>query len=1799
MWLPEVGEGLGSSCTHPRKRKGRAGRGSGNMPSVAATRKGRGGAFSSAMVFAVALAAVSPLEASWASNLAKRKGHGPFDVAPMVQGDANNAFGLTDDQLSFNRGTLIAGNFYTNLDANQGSIALWWTPEYGSAALSGPGHHYIWYASATYFLRYEYDTDRYNLTIGGQTLTVSSALTAGTAYSLVARWDIQNTLDGTNYVSFSINDTHTFGVTTQPTAAAPAAQVFIGSDGSTGAASGLIEGLTVYRRPLFDGVFGINVGNGDEINQIYNAGSGEDPTAITGSWEVVFCLPTNAVLGALVSGTGEAWSHPHGADLIPGNANKGGFMFAGAPATDGWSNEGTPTSVNPLAAAEKIFAGGYKVASNAANQGIYQDITVSPGDDWVARAVVHSDGTCQPKIVLYDQTNGVEIGSLAGTIASTRAAPDVLVLTGEAPAASTMLRVKLINPQPAGTCFWHQVEVLPNAVINPSMEKWQGTTPDIPVGWVNEAIEAPEQPHETTLVHTGANALRLNGGPDLDRADHTLNAGGAPGDFYALGVFFYYNVGQASFQAFGGPTFWFQQKSATNSFGWDGINPGAWTHRMGVSRRRGTLGGDPTFYVGQFNAAGDFTVDDFYAVPLVAVNLTVNAPDQVQSREGAPAYEFRVDGRDLMQVPNAAGVTTTSGTVTFDWRPRHDAAQAVAFAETTAQDAYLVSLFGNSTNFIDVYWNSANTIRMQYRMNGSALTGGNWNAAGAIVAGTKYTIQVAYTGGGNMTLTVNGTPRITLASIPAAFAVAPNTVDYGSDRNGANQADATISSFTTTAVTLLSFDAVGRGQAIDLTWQTASELNNLGFHLYRSLSASGPFERITFSLIPGLGSSPTGASYSYRDGGLVNGQTYYYELEDVDTSGQTQRHGPVWATPAAGADGGGGSGASGGSGGGPAGNGNGNGGSGTGGRTYGDAGAPSLRIVERGPSHAVIELRTPGFVAVSDADGSVHLEVPGFELPQSPGFLAVPVKRAFLDALAGRGAHITSVQTEDVVGFAGLRVGTEGTPEVVVTNEGMVRPGMAPRKPARGSDRAGYYPRAYARLLGTVFQGETKKARLELSPLRYNAGSGQVVLARRLLVRVEFTGVDPREKSLGGVLGRRPRGGVIRGKGVVAQLVTKEAGLYKVPFKSVFGSSPRGVPVASLRLSRHGEAVPFHVEPDRGLFGPGSVLYFVGGGDLNPTGDMVYELERGRAGTRMTTASAIPSGADASTYEATRPFEENHYYQAGLLEAPDLWLWELMVSPVSKSHGFTLSNVDTGATGHLKVWLQGASDFEADPDHHLRVSVNGSFIGEASWNGKREQVIEGDIAPGVLQDGVNTLTLENVGDTPAAYSMVFLNRFEVTEPRNAVAEGGRIDGRFTQSGSATIAGLPLGSLVLDTTGAPQWLKGARAGAGVFRFRAEAGRRYLAVDPTATLSPEVRRFVPDGLRSTAHRAAWLLLAPREFLPAAQALVDLRREQGLVAKTVALEDVYQEFGYGEARPEAIRAFLEYAWQSWKRPSPKYVVLLGDSTYDPKDYLGTHVPDRLPFYPVKTSFLWTASDPAYAAVNGDDLVPDLAIGRLPAGSVGEAATLVAKVVAFERAGQTLDGKAVLVADNADIAGEFEADADDLAATVLQGRDVQKIYLRDLGAGGTRAEIEGAFDSGASLLSYVGHGGTAVWASENVFNNTDVSALGVQAQQPLLMTMNCLNGFFHFPPLNSLAEELVKAEGKGAIAAFSPSGLSLNDAAHVYHKAVLTEITSGRHARLGDAILAAQSAYADTGAFPELLSIYHLFGDPALKIK
>ena len=307
------------------------------------------------------------------------------------------------------------------------------------------------------------------------------------------------------------------------------------------------------------------------------------------------------------------------------------------------------------------------------------------------------------------------------------------------------------------------------------------------------------------------------------------------------------------------------------------------------------------------------------------------------------------------------------------------------------------------------------------------------------------------------------------------------------------------------------------------------------------------------------------------------------------------------------------------------------------------------------------------------------------------------------------------------------------------------------------------------------------------------------------------------------------------------------------------------------------------------------------------------------------------------------------------------------------------------------------------------------------------------------------------------------------------------------------------------------------------------------------------------------ANYLVIGPEELLQASWPLLELRIGQGLTALAVPIEQIYSEFGYGETRPEAIRSFLEHAYHHWRTP-PRYVVLLGDGSFDFKDYFGWGVQNQVPPFPFKSTYLWTASDPAYAAVNGDDLLPDLAIGRLPAANLDEAQAMVQKIVDYETQGWGLHGKAVLIADRPDPrAGDFEANAEELAATLLSQNEVQKIYLDELGAAATHQSILQAFDEGGSLVSYIGHGAMNLW-SENIFRSDHVELLDYPEQTPLLLTMNCLNGYFQFPTFDSLSETLLKAEGKGIIAAFSPSGESLDGPAPLLSPALARRASSWR---------------------------------------
>ena len=234
--------------------------------------------------------------AVFTARMAKRTAPGPFAAAPIVQGKWDSTG--TPDSVLFGQGAQIHKKFYANFDPYQGSVILWFTPEWDGN--DGQLHYLFNNVTANGLEIYKHTDDKIYIAVGGQSVGVDvSAWAAGTTYFLVFRWDTNNPLDGTNYLSVSINDVHAFGGASAPNVIAPASTLYIGHTGSASGADGIIGGMAIARLPIFDGATGVDFGQGDVINQVYNAGAGSDWALLIGSFEICFALPSDSTVGAL------------------------------------------------------------------------------------------------------------------------------------------------------------------------------------------------------------------------------------------------------------------------------------------------------------------------------------------------------------------------------------------------------------------------------------------------------------------------------------------------------------------------------------------------------------------------------------------------------------------------------------------------------------------------------------------------------------------------------------------------------------------------------------------------------------------------------------------------------------------------------------------------------------------------------------------------------------------------------------------------------------------------------------------------------------------------------------------------------------------------------------------------------------------------------------------------------------------------------------------------------------------------------------------------------------------------------------------------------------------------------------------------------------------------------------------------------------------------------------------------------------------------------------------------------------
>ena len=83
-----------------------------------------------------------------------------------------------------------------------------------------------------------------------------------------------------------------------------------------------------------------------------------------------------------------------------------------------------------------------------------------------------------------------------------------------------------------------------------------------------------------------------------------------------------------------------------------------------------------------------------------------------------------------------------------------------------------------------------------------------------------------------------------------------------------------------------------------LKWTTASEVDNIGFDIYRGLSEDGPFERITDEPLPGAGTTDEPQKYVFVDDTIDPEKDYFYYIESISMGGVREVFSPVIRSPA-------------------------------------------------------------------------------------------------------------------------------------------------------------------------------------------------------------------------------------------------------------------------------------------------------------------------------------------------------------------------------------------------------------------------------------------------------------------------------------------------------------------------------------------------------------------------------------------------------------------------------------------------------------------------------------------------------------------------------------------------------------------------------------------------------------------------------------------------------------------------------------------------------------------------------------
>lgn len=375
-------------------------------------------------------------------------------------------------------------------------------------------------------------------------------------------------------------------------------------------------------------------------------------------------------------------------------------------------------------------------------------------------------------------------------------------------------------------------------------------------------------------------------------------------------------------------------------------------------------------------------------------------------------------------------------------------------------------------------------------------------------------------------------------------------------------------------------------------------------------------------------------------------------------------------------------------------------------------------------------------------------------------------------------------------------------------------------------------------------------------------------------------------------------------------------------------------------------------------------------------------------------------------------------------------------------------------------------------------------------------------------------------------------------------------------------------------------------------------------------------------------------------------------GLTSKVVLMQDVEDEFNNGLPGPLAIREFLRFVLsnangEGWAAPKPSHVLLLGDASFDYKagTSFSNYVPTQIMFHNV-IELGYYASDDILAAVVGNDPIADLVVGRMAASSKAQADVMLSKTLANATPAAGSWRKNVLfVSDrghtpnNPGEAFQFEG-LNDQAQDFMQRPPYTSRHLKywndyygefvvnccgspnnsscnpssccvgptcpwNIMRDDIIEAVNGAdgFSNGAAIVQYLGHGSFHVW-SDDAFQDDrtpppfDSDQLTNANALPYLLAHNCLTGAFHLTTSSGLGENWVKRSGGGAVAAFSPSGLSFNFISTTVIDGIWDDMFGPRKERLiAPPVMDTWVTLCSQGSI-ESCQYYVLQGDPAARL-